>query len=434
MAYLKQRKRLTGFSSQVGISLYNNDILFSKQADIPISWGANQSVLGEGHITPSSQSRYKGKKWKQKRNIVSFDMGGPVIITNHEYVVNPVFVETWNRPIGSGGLRQGIRGFYSYAPSLGIPSAITTPPSLNTSTLEAMGAKGWAKFKPTASHGSLGQALGELHDLPNLGKWLAYRNALKQAGRNTNWKTLARDTGHNYLNVQFGWVPLLSDIRDLIKNTLDMQKNLDQLIRDNGRPVRRRGLVAKTTSTTFLAEGGSNPSVPPLPSGCYDGGWTRGTATVTTTDYYFSARFRYYIDFQEAFNGSLKEANRMSRILLGAELSPYTLYQLMPWSWLIDWFTNFGAMINNLVNDASDNLTADYAYINGKATTNVYTTHTQKLNNSGKEDGEYRFTFEERSSVFRRIGASPYGFGITFTGLSAKQAAILAALGLTKVR
>jgi hypothetical protein len=315
------------------------------------------------------------------------------------------------------------------------------PASLSDSLLTTYGAKAWSDKKPTAQRGGLGQALGELHDLPTLPKVLAYKNALKQAGRNTKWSELAKATGHNHLNYVFGWVPLLSDIRDLWKNSKDLQKNLSQLIRDNGRPVRRKGKAGQSSDvTTVVTTSGSGnpPNVSPvLAIGCYSGNWEKRVETRVITDYYFSARFRYYVDFQT--HGIIQDndtAHRVSKLLLGAELSPYTLYQLMPWSWFIDWFTNLGSVINNLVNDAGDNLVADYAYINGKCTTYVVTTVTFTLANSPGGDGRggpYTATFEEVKTDFRRIPANPFGFGLTYQMLNAKQLGILGALGLTKL-
>jgi hypothetical protein len=325
------------------------------------------------------------------------------------------------------------------APSSGFPSIGALPATLSSATLIAYGTAAWAKYKPTAQRGGLGQALGELKDLPTLPKLLAYRNALRQAGRNTKWSELAKVTGHNHLNYTFGWVPLLSDIRDLIKNSLNIQKNLQQLIRDNGRPVRRSGKAGQTADSTTVVTttGTGNPGLlPSLPSSCYSGTWTKVVETRVITDYYFSARFRYYIDFQTTgIFADNDRAHRISKILLGVELSPYTLYQLMPWSWLVDWFTNLGSVVNNLVNDAGDNLVADYAYINGKSTTYTNTKVTFTLANSPGGDGHggpYNASFEEIRTDFKRIAALPYGFGLTFSSLSPKQLGILAALGVTK--
>jgi hypothetical protein len=116
--------------------------------------------------------------------------------------------------------------------------------------------------------------------------------------------------------------------------------------------------------------------------------------------------------------------------LFGADLSAYTLYQLMPWSWAIDWITNIGVNLNN-ARDQEDHLVADYAYINGKYTKD--TVYTLEISFAGDTVPVREFRFSVRETHFRRIKASPFGFGLTFGGFNPKQLSILGALGLTKL-
>jgi len=43
--------------------------------------------------------------------------------------------------------------------------------------------------------------------------------------------------------------------------------------------------------------------------------------------------------------GSLEEQEQIKKALLGLTVDPLTLYELMPWSWLIDWFSNLGNIV-----------------------------------------------------------------------------------------
>jgi len=118
-----------------------------------------------------------------------------------------------------------------------------------------------------------------------------------------------------------------------------------------------------------------------------------------------------------------------AKYLLGLQgLTPALLWELTPFSWLIDWFANIGTLIS--VNQAlqENNLVLRYGYLMQKNTALVtiahpgypfYTGHTGPLSAT--------LTYEWK----QRVRATPYGFGINTATLSASQWAILAALGLT---
>lgn len=427
---VKIRTSLTDPGIYRGMQTYSRDILISSGSTTKTPVGGTDKIIDPNSIFP----RAVRKHFK--------DQGGSVTIQHATCRPDTQSIVAWDTPPGNGAIiRQGSdQTMIWFADKPFFVTPVAASPLISDSVLSAIGAKAWASKKPTAQRGGLGQALGELHDLPTLPKLLAYKQALGLANRRTTWKRLAKDTSSNYLNYQFGWVPLLSDIRDLFKNAMAMRKNIEQLRRDNGRPVRRSGKVGQTASsstsvTTTGNWGSSAPGflVPNLTLGCYKGPWTKTVTTKSVIDYHFSARFRYYIDFVKGSQGDLDTAHRVAKIVLGAELSPYTLYQLLPWSWLIDWFTSLGSVVNNLVNDAGDNLVADYAYINGKETVSVETVLSTGFNNSSTANGgDYTFTHYYGYSNFRRIAASPFGFGLTLANLSPKQVAILAALGINR--
>jgi hypothetical protein len=123
--------------------------------------------------------------------------------------------------------------------------------------------------------------------------------------------------------------------------------------------------------------------------------------------------------------------------MFGVELNPYVVWQLMPWSWLADWFSNTGDVLNNLVHDSEDNLVADYAYINGKQVAVTTYEVTGSLLNGRDDQGSpapipVHVAEVHRDVFFRRIAASPYGFGLDLPDFSARQIAILVALGINR--
>jgi len=49
--------------------------------------------------------------------------------------------------------------------------------------------------------------------------------------------------------------------------------------------------------------------------------------------------------------------------LFGIALSPSILWELTPWSWAVDWFSNAGQVINNVTNFGLAGLVLRYGYI-----------------------------------------------------------------------
>lgn len=436
MMTTKKRAFITAIEKWNGYSTFNNGVLFSKGSTNPVTFGQAEILIGTSHPFPVRKSRYKGKHPRKVLKTGTFDAGGAVYIAKASY--NAKAQTATCIPSATNGIRTYPGkdcSFLFFGPS-GIPAVPSTiPVELSDSILLAQGVRAWAASKPTASQGGLGQALGELHDLPKIPEIKALRDALSKTSAKTA-RNLAKSTGSNYLNIVFGWLPLVSDVKDLVKNIRDFNKNLSQLERDNGQGVRRSKKIHGGETTTVQVYSGSGlvtvPNMlffPNIDSTLTDG-WTATVTTQTNWDYRFSARFRYYIDFAKAYQGSYREAARMARILFGADLSPYTVYQLMPWSWAIDWITNIGANLSN-ARDSEDHLTADYAYINGRMI--VETKYTLSVKLKGDSMGSRTFEYSSRVQYFRRIGASPFGFGLTFSGFNLKQKAILGALGLTKL-
>lgn len=389
-----------------------------------------EEVVSNGHIWPPR----KGDR----------DNGGAFGLRRIQQQVSPCFT-TGRAWVGVPGPNTQNYYFSGQLIPQGAVNGVYTGANLraaqSNSTLAGKGTIGWARFKPTASRGGLDQAIGEIHQVPTLFgvKKLkkGFENMLRRQGGGIK---LSKALGSEYLNYQFGWVPLISDLLDTVENAYKMESRMRQLLKDNGKPVRRSGTISSdggvTTATSGHNSGGA--SYPALPTPLYDGGESFSTTVTTSLKYWFSAKFRYHIvdprKYQDGYLLSLqvkpREAYQLQRILFGAEVTPETLYNITPWSWLIDWVVPGGDLINNFVNDSVDGLVADYSYVmcHNSTTTNIVV--NGKLQNGGPYSCSSLLTSETK----QRMAASPYGFGITLSGLSTKRLAILAALGFTKLQ
>ena len=126
----------------------------------------------------------------------------------------------------------------------------------------------------------------------------------------------------------------------------------------------------------------------------------------------------------------------MLRRLLGSRVTPDVVYNLMPWSWLVDYFTDLGHFIQAVSPGVADRLAADYAYV---MQTDIWTRTREGLvvvQGSKKEDSQYiELTASTTLADVRKMRhrASPFGWGVSQDSLTPKQLAILGALGLSKL-
>lgn len=281
------------------------------------------------------------------------------------------------------------------------------------------GATGWNKFKPGKPGASLSVFLGELRDVPRMFQFKLRR---------------FKDIGSQYLNYQFGWKPFLNDLRKFLQTTNSLQKRYNFLRRNNGRWLRRGGTVQKSVTTGDHTAPALNL---PLTSYQFPPGETpSGHIEWTEDDHiWFEAAMKFWVPEFETPN-LLPSIRQM----YGLNLSPSVVWELVPWSWLADWFANIGDVMSNLSDtDAAPNLVAKYAYImrHRKRTAKYDGSSTYyALRDLKSGSGSSATAFAHASVVWeseQRLPASPFGFGFTWDDLSLRQLAILAALGVTRL-
>lgn len=233
---------------------------------------------------------------------------------------------------------------------------------------------------------------------------------------------------NHWLNTQFGWFPFLSDLRDFYNTVKDLDKKLKQLRRDNGRWVRRRGTVSRTSEVEVVAESTTVPGlVPVLYTQLYNipyGGYR--VVRSNTQRVWFEGAFRYWIPGKP---DSWEWNVRAYAMLFGVQPSPSLLWELTPWSWLIDWCSDAGDAIANMSSIMFDNLCAKYAYIMGTTSQEVTSTGWSNF-----KSGYLQNSWSASMTRKKREQASPFGFGLSSGSFSARQWSILTALGLTRLR
>lgn len=230
-----------------------------------------------------------------------------------------------------------------------------------------------------------------------------------------------RSLGKEFLNLEFGWLPLYSDIRDVCEAAIHSHEALKRL---------RAGSGVKTRV------GYSFPSNPSYPSGgptfvySVDSnitGWGAGSVVYSgrlTTDTWFKGCYTYYVPVSTTNMSQAEKFRQEAEYVLGLRPTLEAVWDAAPWSWAVDWAANVGDVARNISRIGHDGLTLQYGYIMRHVSLQQQWTAL----GGAKSTGPYT----TRTSEWKvRYPASPYGFGLTYDGLSTMQKAILAAIGVT---
>lgn len=364
----------------------------------------------------------EGHPWYSRNKRELKDIGGD-FYTMRQYA-NTQRLGAWHMEAGQNGTSV----FYD-GPIVPI-GAISSPhpfppaePEVNP-TLDTLGATAVARCKPTNSIADLSTFLGEL-----------LKEGLPSIVGHTLWESktsFLKKLGAEYLNVEFGWKPLLSEISSFAEVIRRANTVLKQLERDNGKVVRRRYVfpVESSTETFYI---GDHPARYAPEHFMLRNSVPQGSQFVTrykVTQTWFSGAFTYHLP-PEYFGGFIDEFAARADLLLGTKLTPEVLWNLAPWSWAVDWFSNFGDAISNITDHANYGLVMPYGYLMRKTiTTDTIHFATPAPAYNPKTVGWTPLTLVTETKIRKR--ANPYGFGVKWEDLSPRQLAILAAIGITR--
>lgn len=301
-------------------------------------------------------------------------------------------------------------------------AAMPTPQKSSEDELNAAGATAIARCKPTNSTAELSVGLGEIvkEGLPHLIGHRTWRE-----------RTLtAKNAGSEYLNVQFGWAPLVSEVSDFGAAVINSDSILEQYEHDKGKTIRRRFNFPTVEQHTTTTLGRKNPNgIPFAASGVVhrEGTWVK--TTIVSKKRWFSGAFVYGVPGSLAASSGIGDMAAKADKLFGISLTPDVLWNLTPWSWAIDWFTNTGDVLSTLGDMVSQGLVMRYGYIMEEISVKDIYSLTGAIVN-GRPIEPPPAVLETITKT--RVPANPYGFGLTWDGLSSFQVSILAALGISR--
>lgn len=317
--------------------------------------------------------------------------------------------------------------------------------SLGVPQIVGYDSRAWDELKPRVSKASLAQTLYELRDMPRQLETTAnlLHNSWRSFGGGYSATVMApKSVADNFLNNEFGWAPFISDLYGLYNAYQASQKYLSELVKQNGTWVRKsRVLESKQTDSLVMrgyysgTDPSSNSSNISRLCNTYqlDGFNLTGHFDIRASEtekIWAVGSFKYYRpEFDDSLAGFDSQFTNVNRLmtLYGLRINPTLIYKVTPWSWAIDWFSQFGKFIQRQDDFIVDGIVSRYLYI-----MRSYERRATKTSHINFISGPITLNWQRQLiSKSRKVADSPYGFDQTWTNLSIRQWAILAAVGIT---
>lgn len=395
------------------------------------TFGFESNLLPEGFSDTATSTLYTTQTTESEGHPFSrlgksdMDIGGEFFSKRSWHIHNCPYLEIWSgAPHNSSFYRGRIFPRNFATPQLWTNDFADLMPTERT-VLDALGTTAIAQTIPTNPVASLATFIGELREgFPRIIGSTVFKSRLRN---------LRKGVGREYLNWEFGWKPLIADVQRFIHAARNADKLWAQFLRDSGRRVRRRYTFPRVETVQS-----STSDEPIVMFGMIgnDGFWQGGNnifprfyESREITDRWFSGAFTYYADHDPAVMNSWKGHLQRFNKLYGVKLTPDVLWNLSPWSWAADWFSNTGDVVHNITQFSDDGLVMPYGYMmEHKSRQDTY--RMRDVTPKGYNIPDLTEVF--RTTVKYRIQATPYGFGLDLGDLSPRQLAIIAALGLSR--
>lgn len=268
-----------------------------------------------------------------------------------------------------------------------------------------------AGMNPATSQVDLPVFIAELGDLPKL---------VKLQGRNV----LERMAGAN-LNYQFGWKPLISDLQKLYAFQMHVDKLADEInsLYESGGLRRRHTFEDEETESslsalrTLTSTYGLSLKAKHLDRAVHE---TWATAKWIPSNSLTSRLF--------GFKPGTPNRRKLIKYVLGLHISQFTssLWEGLPWSWMVDWFSDVGSFLQ-----ASNN---SIAMVSGHINFMRTTTVTREFSEIQKIPSEGWDPLSAELEIKQRVLLNPVPKVVFRSFLSKRKWSILGSLAVLRGR
>ncbi len=311
-------------------------------------------------------------------------------------------------------------------------------PAVDIGDLAAIGGDAIGRVAPSSDGVDLPYMMAEaLRDLPRV-----IGHSLLLPGASI-WKMGASE----FLNYVFGIAPTARDLAKLADSLMNLSQRILQIQRDVGRGVRRKySYPIRSKDVTFASSDLSSYGQILLAqrSNAYGAlasdDIARSISGVQSTELHaheeirdhFNGSFTYFLPRIPGFEARASRYMAAMNKLYHLQPSALAVYNLTPWSWLLDWCVDISSILRTNQAAQDDNLVINYGYITRVGIRTLRQSTTVSAS-SGISSGPTTVHTIRRAFRMTRMRANPYGFvppiGSEFTPM---RLAILLALGISR--
>lgn len=281
--------------------------------------------------TPQSEDMYDS----MKKSYIKTRTGEKLLAfkecTHNRQVTNLTSEQVWfntnasNKQLTSGGQ---VIGCWGTPPNIGgnvtlivLNDAMAGIPDVPDGHFER-----WESCKPTmSSRANLSVFLYELRDIKRMFDVLPSRHLTwgAQKRKLKSWSDVLQYGNRGHLNYNFGWKPFLSDINNVARSMETFEQRLRKFKQNAGRDLHRRA-----TSTLTVSDYVETSAAVPF--------WTRmRTRNLTVT---YSSAFDYIYDIPDYSEDEMWWRAWLDS--LGLNVNASTIWAVLPWSFVVDWFVS----------------------------------------------------------------------------------------------
>lgn len=181
-------------------------------------------------------------------------------------------------------------------------------------------------------------------------------------------KGFHKKVANQYLNKEFGWDLLVQDALGLLLTPARVAEQLNYLLDRQGE------------ATTFRAQRKYVESLSSPPGFTYETMANEvavSTETIGTREVELRCMVNCNVDFPRLSLPKLRE--HITTRLWGIDPSPVDIYNLYPWTWLLDWFTGFGDYVNAIDTINSDRSIINFGFISYKSLGEIRTEYRGRV-------------------------------------------------------
>lgn len=315
------------------------------------------------------------------------------------------------------------------------PEVYSGPGALHSATVELppldlqdLRAKLLARSNPSRADADLAVSIGELRSLPR-DVLHGARDFIREAIRSPSLRNLLKggllkyrrnplqEGAGGYLGVQFGLLPLISDVQDI----MDYQNLVGNRLREianlrDGNGIRRRINLGFTQV--------------PGPESIQNISSITRLVIDARVQLHASRRIWGTVRWRPDPNKRVPDTDARKvmearRAVYGLNVDLSTAYNLMPWSWLVDYFSNVGDLI-----DATRN---DVGAVPGNTNIMVHTMYTRVATPLLPEGLTGGTAIDVHETKERFVGSGFTGLNSTIPILTNRQVSILGALAISRL-